>query len=310
MLRVHFEDSDGNMIESGQLLSVVLNSENDVPADSIAVTLPYDKNLVLNVHTIVAEIGKKVVFRGAVDEIISLCDDKQAITKFTARSPAGLLLDNEAEPVTYYCPSAEFVCNKHLKPFGIEAQDTDNTLLSNYFRIDKGTTHWQVLENFCKIRYGTSPHIDGDGKAYLKGKKRDERLIFGKGGIDYISVKENRKICELVSRVRVKVDEFGGYASNIFNGNPECKGVERVRFVDAAMETGGLKTVDRIIENSNKNSYCIMILCSGCVVDVMGCRAEIRDERLGIIDNLIIQKVQYSMGVDGEFTALELGKEI
>ena len=310
MLRVYLEDLDGNIIENDMFLSVALNSENDVPADSIAVTLPYDENVALNVNEIVASLEGNIVFRGKVDEVVCLCDEEQSVIKLSARSPAGLLLDNEAEPVTYYRPSAEFVCNKHLKPFGIETQDADNTPLSNYFRIDKGMSHWQVLENFCKIQYGTSPRIDGNGKAFLKGKKRDESLMFGKDGIGYISIRESRKRCELISKVRVKVEDFGGYNSSVLNDNPECRGVDRIRFVDATTKTGGFKTADRIIENSNKDSYCIMILCCGCIVDAMGCRAEIRDERLGTIDNLVVRKVQYSLGEDGEFTALELGKEI
>lgn len=310
MLKVSFFDLDGKMLKSDELLSVVLNSEKDVPADSIAVTMRYDKNLALSVNTITASLNDKIVFRGMIDEVMSLCDEKQAVMKLTARSFAGILLDNEAEPVTYYCPTAEFVCKKHLKPFGIEVQDADNVPLSNYFRIDKGMSHWQVLESFCKIRYGTRPRIDGDGKAYLKGKVRDESLVFGEKGIDFTSMKESRKVCELISGVRVRINEFGGYSSRIYNDNPECKGVCRVRFVDAAAETGGLKTADRIIENSNKKSYCIMLLCNGCVADAMGCRAEICDKRLGNIKNLVVQRVQYSLGADGEFTALELGKEI
>lgn len=310
MLSLFFEDVEGNELKCGDLLSVMLNSENDVPADSIAVTLPYDADFFMSVNKIAVKSGDTIVFRGLADEIVCLSDEKKAIIKLTARSPAGLLLDNEAEPVTYYCPSAEFVCEKHLKPFGIEAQDSDNTVLSNYFRINKGMTNWQVLENFCKMRYGTSPRIDGDGKAFLKGKKSSESLVFGKEGIDYVSIRESRKMCELVSRVRVKVEEFGGYVANVFNDNNKCKGIERLRFVDATTETGGLKTADRIIESSNKKSYCVMLLCKGCVVDAMGCKAEIHDERLGVIENLIVQKVQYTLGADGEFTALELGKEI
>ena len=42
MLRVHFEDVNGKVLKSGELLSAVLSIENDVPADSLAVTLPYD----------------------------------------------------------------------------------------------------------------------------------------------------------------------------------------------------------------------------------------------------------------------------
>ncbi|MCH5297367.1 MAG: hypothetical protein J1E85_06840 [Ruminococcus sp.] len=310
MLKVSFKDSDGNELKNSEILSIALNSEIDVPADSISVTLPYDADVALKAHLITASIEENVVFKGIVDEVVSLCDEKQAIMKLTARSPAGLLLDNEAEPVTYYCPSAEFICDKHLKPFGIEVQDADDIPISNYFRIDKGSTHWQVLENFCKLHYGTSPRIDGDGKAFLKGKVRDESFVFGKNGIDYVSIKESRKKCELISSVRVKIEEFGGYTSKVLNDNPECKTINRVRFMNATADTGGLKTADKIIENSNKKSYCIMLLCNGCVVDAMGCKATICDDRFGNIENLVVQKVQYSLGADGEFTALELGKEI
>lgn len=46
---------------------------------------------------------------GQADEIVSIVRTDGAIVRLSARSLAGRLLDNEAEPVTYVNPAAKFI---------------------------------------------------------------------------------------------------------------------------------------------------------------------------------------------------------
>jgi prophage tail gpP-like protein len=309
VLRFIITDVQGGQSEVKAVISAVLNSELDVPADDLTVTMPYDEKISKNADTITAYADGKVVFTGQIDEVTNLCSCEQAVTKISARSLAGKLLDNEAEAVTYCCPAADFIFNRHLKPFGITEFEAENFPYVGILKIDKGMSQWQVFENFCKIGYGNVPRITGEGKALFKGCKQGDKIIFGSKGIEYSSLKENKKRSSLISEVRVKIDEYGAYDSYVKNKNPECKNINRVRYVNAAADTSDLSTADNIISQSNSGSYSITLECIGCLVDILGCEAELDDSRLGRVDNLIVDKLKYSSGKNGEITVITLIKE-
>lgn len=311
MLNFVITDTDGNKKRFDTPISVVINSDADVPADDITVTFAYNKNMTKNADVITVYSDDKVVFTGQIDEIINLSNSKSAVTKIVARSLAGKLLDNEAEPVTYYCPASDFIFNKHLKQFGITEFEADGVPFYGSLKIDKGMTHWQVFQNFCQNRYGVVPRITGSGKALFKGCSVDSRVTFGKepDDIHYISIMENIKRYKLISEVKLKLDGMGFYSSHIFNENPDCRTIDRVRYVNAAADTSTIATADKIIENSNSESYSISLECVGCYVGIMGCDAEIDDERLGKIENLVVDKLRYSYSKDGEYTTVSLRKE-
>lgn len=311
MLNIVITDTGGKDSFFEYPVSVVINSDVNVPADDISVVLPYNGRVTKNADVITAICDGEVIFRGQIDEIINLSNEKSAVTKITARSFAGKLLDNEAEPVTYYCPASDFIFNRHLKPFGITGFEADSVPFYGYLKIDKGMTHWQVFRNFCMNRYGAVPRITGGGKALFKGSSADKKVIFGKenGSIDYCSIRENIKRYSLISEVRLKLGDMAPYDSHIRNGNPKCKNIERVRYVNAAADTSTITTADRIIENSNAKSYSVSLECTGCRAGIAGFSAEVNDGRLGKIDNLTVDRLKYSYGSGGEYTTVTLGRK-
>ncbi len=310
MLSLVITDCEGVKKDVSSPLTVILNSETDVPADDLTVTFPYNKELSENADYITAFNNGKLIFKGQIDEISNIKTSRAVITKITARSLAALLLDNEAEPVTYINPASEFIFNKHLKPFGITEYTADEVPFYGSLKIDKGMTHWQVFKNFCKNLYGVDPRITGDGKALFKGYDVKEIVTFGdlSGDIVYYSIKENKKRCELISEVRLKLEEYGGYDSHIYNKNSNCKNIERVRYVNATADTSTIDTADKIIAQSNANSRLLTLECMGCQIDVMGKNAVINDSILGKIDNLRTDRLKYTVDSNGERTTICLRK--
>lgn len=254
-------------------------------------------------------LDDKIVFTGKIDEIIGIKSKEGAITKITARSPAAFLLDNEAEPLTYINPSAEFIFNRHLKPFGFCEYEADDIPFFGTLKIDKGMTHWQVFRNFCINRYGTEPRISGGGKAYFKGCESGQALLFGNEGIEYTAIKERKMRYKLISDVKLKLTESGTYTGSVKNTNPECKNLKRIRYVNVTADKTTIKTADNIIGNSNSSSYSVTLDCPGCLVESVGSPASVSDDLFGKINNLIIRKAKYTLGSDGEKTTVTLGKE-
>lgn len=291
------------------VLTVILNADVEVPADDLTITIPYDEKISENADFITAFFDEKTVFKGQIDEIIGIKSTDGAITKITARSPSAFLLDNEAEPLTYINPSADFIFSRHLKPFGLTEYDADDVPFFGTLKIDKGMTHWQVFRNFCINRYGTEPRITGEGKVYFKGFKSGKPIFFGKNGIEYTAIRESKRRFKLISEVRLKLTESGTYGGSIKNENPDCKGIERVRYVNATADKTTIQTADNIIRKSNSDSYSIALECVGCLIESIGRSAVLDDDMFGRIENLTVRKVRYSVGSDGEKTTVTLGKE-
>lgn len=201
MLTYFFTDKNGKRCEIKNVLTAEISADVDVPADELVMTVPYDEKFG-NADMLEAYDGKSLVFVGQADEIVSIVRTDGAIVRLSARSLAGRLLDNEAEPVTYVNPAAKFIFERHLKPFGIVGYDGDEHPFMGTIKIEKGMTEWQVLEKFCNGRYGKSPRITGAGFALMCGTYGGAKpIVFGRNGVGYTSLREYIKPCKVISQV-------------------------------------------------------------------------------------------------------------
>ena len=244
-----------------------------------------------------------------IKNVLSIVRTDGAIVRLSARSLAGRLLDNEAEPVTYTNPAANFIFERHLKPFGIAGYDGDEHAFMGKIKIEKGMTEWQVLEKFCSGRYGKSPRITGAGFALMCGTYSGAGpIVFGKNGINYTSLREYIKPCKVISKVKLRTEEYGGYKSVIGNNSLDGR-IKRVRYVNAILDNNAVKTADRMIENGNRQSFEIMIECPKCLCGIVGRKAVIDDRLVGKREGLVVKSIKYSLGKNGESTTVVLGKE-
>lgn len=308
MLTYFFTDKNGKKCEIKNVLTAEISADVDVPADELVLTVPYDEKF-RNVDVLEAYDGKSLVFVGQADEIVSVVKTGGAIVKIIARSLAGKLLDNEAEPVTYVNPAAKFIFERHLKPFGIVGYDGDEHPFMGKIKIEKGMTEWQVLEKFCSGRYGKSPRITGAGFALMCGTYGGaEPIVFGRNGVNYTSLREYIKPCKVITDVKLRTEEYGGYKSVISN---KCVAdrIKRVRYVNAFLDNNAIKTADRMIENGNRQSFEVMIECAECLCGIVGRRAVIDDRLVGKREGLVVKSVKYTLGKNGESTTVVLGKE-
>lgn len=309
MLRYEITLKSGKIRGDLKPLAAAWKSELDVPADSLSLTLDYDRELFEQAQRIRAYYNDSLIFDGQLDELARLRQGSGLILKLSARSMAAALLDNEAEPLSYRNPTAVLMYEKHLKPFGLSKDEPDAVPVIGDMRIDKGMTHWQVLEMFCKSRYGSKLRISGGGQVYLRGYNSEKFIKFGMGGEKYIYIKEYKRPHKLITEVKLKVSNTTGYLSSIKNTNPECDGIKRMRYVNAISDNSSLNTADKIIERSNLDSYYIKLCLGGCAPDILGAKAEINDNSLGEIKGLIVRELSYSLSAQGELTTVVLGKE-
>ena len=303
MLKYILTFTDKSELPLGCVLSARLDSELDVPADSLSLTVPYAEKLRDNADMISAYSGGERVFIGQIDEIVSVRDGGRQLLRFNARSLAAMLLDNEAEPLVYTNPSGQMMLDRHLLPFGITSCEEERHPLYAALRIDKGMSHWQVLESYCAKRYGATPRI-ADTRAYLKGFHADGEVTFGKGGIRILEMTDKLRRYKLISEVRVRLTKTRGYEARVVNENPEASHLTRVRYVNAAADNASLDTAARIIEKGNLASRLVTVKCAGDLTGILGKAAVVEGE-----EGFLAAGLSYSLGEKGEFTTVSLRKE-
>ena len=107
------------ILDLGAPYSVKLNRSKDAPCDDISVTFPIE-SLINEIKFINVYNQDKLVFKGIVDQQTIEYTESGIFLNIIARSLAAYLVDNEAKPQTYYCPSLKTIFEKHIKPFGFK----------------------------------------------------------------------------------------------------------------------------------------------------------------------------------------------
>lgn len=293
--------------------AMVMNMEENVPADDVTLTVPCTQAMEELTHIEISD-GETRLFQGIVDEQSTVCSPagnrKGTVVTITARSMAALLLDNETEPVSYCFPSEKIIYEKHVKPFGIEKSNAKDDVYYNKMNVQKGSTHWQALYGFCKNCFNAFPRITPGGRLEMERTTPETGIVFSNsGGQPYISITENNKRCERISRVFVKTDPAKGYETVITDEDAVNKKIVRQRYLNATLANTPLQCADNMIQQGRNNSYAVTLVCPGRVVSVLGFPAAAEDPVLGRLDGLYVSRIRYVLRAAGETTTIVLRKK-
>lgn len=309
MLSFSYTLRDGTELPLRAVTEAVLDCSLEVPADSLRITAAYDGVVRAQAQALLVRDNGVLLFRGMLDRVVCTSSSSGTVTRLYARSAAGLLLDNEAEPLDYTNPSVALMERKHLQPFGIRAANTPRSVLRGHFHIDKGMSQWQVLERFCRVMYAARLRVSGDGTAYLNGLPRGETVIFGEGGIPVYALEEQQNPCRLLSKIHLRVKPGERYRSALTNANPACAAFRRERYVDVTAANRSIDTAQQMIDNSNAASYRVVLRCGGCQAALLGRTAQVRSRALGTLKSLRVTGVRTQLNNKGTVSIITLEKE-
>ena len=149
------------------------------PCDYFEVSFVYTSDmlkLLSKVNRFRAEQDGETVFNGVVDEYTISIDETGAKVAVSGRSLAALLLDNEAEAVTYGTVTLNTVLGNHVSPYGIGPAKKKSMPPLYVFTVASGDSQWSVLKRYCRFSAGIEPRFSKDGTLILNdqaGKTRD-----------------------------------------------------------------------------------------------------------------------------------------
>ena len=304
MLRCVLEDVNGQKIIMDQLLSLQVNEDEGVPADSLYAVFPYAPTDELVGITLYDD--DKALFIGVVDEEEHSSEPQGSYLRISARSLAAHLLDNEAMPCSYDHPSLSLIYQRYVKPYGVTLNSNSDEVFFGEQSITKGASCWKALKNFCTACYSAVPRISSVGVLYPKGMERDSVTVFGGDGIRYTKIKETKKRCEEISAVNVKATNAGTYSLPIENADAKARGICRTRYLNAVLTESPMRCADAMIANGVRKSYAVHLRSESCLLGAEGNRAVLKDTPFGDREDLYISAVHFRMTNDGAYSNITL----
>ena len=291
---------------------VTICRDMGVPADSMDVTFPFAVDEEINTLRVLR--GSEEIFLGIADEQIVVSDGGSVRTRFVCRSMAALLVDNEAYPSVFNDISASLVFDKFAKPLGFEKMIGEDRTLRGLFCVPKGTSCWQVVENFCKAVWGKVPFTEGMSVVMNRTDDMEGFVVFSdkydENSVRYTAFEHNRLRCKLVSCVRVKFNMSEGYTALVEDKEAIVSGALRERFLNADVLSGkSLSDADRLIDNGRLRSEKITLMVPLCATEVLGKSAVVDDSTFGVYEGFYVEGVRYTFDDKGEKTRLTLGRK-
>lgn len=218
--------------------SFEIRSSMDTPADSFTGIFPFSSSLSLGDTIEVTSPEKEKLFFGTVEDLTTVISSEGVFTEVFARSLAAAIIDNEALPKTYNCPSFEDIYKNHALPYGIKSFSGENLRWQGTFSVLKGDSHWDVIKRFCLSVTGYEPFISGDLTLYSKHPENflsEKKLAISNsmpGRTKFSKAEITGSSFGIVGKIICKVQKEGTYAHSILN--PYIKNPENysVRIVD------------------------------------------------------------------------------
>ncbi len=302
-------------------LSVKLQMDEDAPADYLNVVFPIDINSKTDsenfpeIKYIKAYDNEKnrLIFDGILDEQICKCSSSACVLELHARSYAALLLDNEAKPGSYSIPSLKSIFEHHAKQYGFKGYKGSDESFSSVFQVSKGMSEWEVIDTFCreylnkKLRVSPARFIDASDKY------SEQELYFSNKDLEqnnYSYISSNIKRYKLISQVNMRCSKDGTYSTKADNINCSSREVERKRYIDCVNSDSPAFVAQKIIEESNKDSFELKLICPGDIFLELFDSATVDDSIVGYIPGLYVASIGYSLDGDLEKCDISLRKKV
>lgn len=222
-MMIWLETTGGDRLPCQTVLSCEISAALDAACDSLSVWLHLD-SAPPEIVRIRAEENDRLLFYGPVDRQTARWDESGFRCYFYARSEAAVLVDNEAEPMTLYCPGTDTVLALTAAPFGFRSR-LEATALQTSFDITKGMSLYAVLSEFYRAAAGKEIWIDA-GQCIRPAEPGKKITLAPEKILQACSV-INR--AEPISAVDYKSDGDTAYIRHCKSQTAEEAGIRRVR---------------------------------------------------------------------------------
>lgn len=303
---------DGVQYELPTLLRWEFSYTGSVPCDSFSLRCPYDPVMAETLRRAVrfrAREDGATEFEGVIDETNVTCDEKGMQLELSGRGLAALLLDNEAEAVSYERATMEEILKNHVTPYGIICLGYDAVTAASY-RVANGSSQWKVLHDFAALHGGVEPYFDKAGTLELKRTHRGADVT-----IDAQTPVTALVYCDKrygVIAEALVVDKRAGARQSVKNADFCARGgtSRRVFYVPAKSGAQTMRcTGEYQIRKSKEGAETLRVTIAGRFSAAPGDTAVVSGTKLGISGRFRVIECTRRFGESGEASELCLQRE-
>lgn len=303
---------DGVQYELPTLLRWEFSYTGSVPCDSFSLRCPYDPAMAETLRRAVrfrAREDGATEFAGVVDETNVTCDEKGMQLELSGRGFAALLLDNEAEAVSYERATMGDILKNHVTPYGILCAGYDAVTAASY-RVTNGSSQWKVLNDFAALHGGIEPYFDKTGALELKRTRRGASVtIDAQTSVTALAYCDRRY--GVIAEALV-VDKKAGVRRSVKNAAFCARGgtSRRVFYVPAKSGAQAMRcTGEYQIRKSKEGAETLRVTIAGKFSAAPGDTAVVSGTRLGISGRFRVIECKRRFSESGEASELCLQRE-
>lgn len=306
MLNFFLETVENEKIQIDELLSFELVKSIDAACDGLRLSFSSKRKIAEVIKTYVYD-DDTLIFNGYVDTQREQTDSRGFSVFIYARSTACLLVDNEANPITYNNPTAELLCYKNARELGFQ-YDLPKIGCNNYYEVSKGTSCYGAINDFVKSLTGKNIYVDNQNTIRLLEKNAQLKIASD-------SVISERKIINrgnAITTIDYKFNGDNAYNHHLTSQFLKDRGIKRTQKVNILSLPSWQKQM--IVKNKLLNScidyYCGEFELSG-FHNVNLCDGIDYDSfRLGNFDDYYVAQITFKSSIKGTITKIVAYKKI
>ena len=303
---------DGAEYELPVLLEWEFSYTGSVPCDSFALKCPYEAAMAGALYRGVRFTAREdgaTAFAGVIDEYEARCDEKGLRLEMSGRGMAALLLDSEAEAVSYEQATTEEIVKNHVLRWGVACTAWDRAETADY-RVANGSSQWKAVHDFAVLHAGLTPYFCRDGTLELKRTREGKRVtIDAETPVTALTYRDRRY--GVIAEALV-VDRKAGEKQAVRNKAFCARGgrSRRVLYVPARSGRQMMRcTGEYQIERSKEGAETLCVTAAGRLEAMPGDRADVRETRLGVSGSFRVIELKRKFGENGETSEVTMQRE-
>lgn len=306
LLKFLLYDLDENAFEINNVISYELSRNIDAACDGLRLSFTADFSLD-EINRVEIYNGDEKIFNGCCDTQRDSVSSQGYDCFIYARSSACILVDNEAKPFTYNCPSAKTLYIENAEEHGF-IYSLPEIYCNSGYQVNKGMSCFSAINSFV---YGIT------GKNMLINVNNEIVLPDSNSSVspdDYHIISEKRIINRgsVISSVDYRAYNENDYSHHIKSRFFESKKINRTikRNLLSLPEWQRDCTLMNTLRSAASSYNTIELVIDGCADLPLYADAEYKSSRLGNVENYCISSVCIIGDKNGERTRLTLSKSI
>lgn len=306
-MRFELYTSSGSAVTDFEVISYELSSEIAAACDGLRLYL-YSEKALSDIRTVcVYENGRKI-FYGFADKL-QLSYDADGYTAFIyARSSASLLVDNEAYPGQYSCPSSRQLWYHHAKSFGFTFGLPEVVTNSEYI-VSKGQSCFGAIDKFMQYACGKKIFVTPDNEMRVF-ETSDNVKRLENSNITAVCATVDKS--SVIGRIDYKINSAEKYVYRLESRFADKNAIVSKKLINLSSLPVWQREAEahRQITESLENYFTVTVTLAGDCDFSLADRVYADFERLGISGEFILSSIIRAKNSKGTKTTLTLRKEI